>query len=331
MSAGVLGLLSLGILTSFSAAFGELNGLVPQNDDSDLRKTKPQAGVSDEDNSRENKVDENKPWSVAGRVTDADGKPIRGATVKAHCGMGTLFETGSAKTNRDGHYEFRFGPGIWSENKQMVQAATISVHFDDHFEKNLHRQGDLVAAMEKPTDEIGWGGKTEEHLFLPDKPKQVDFVMLPAASLRGRVFDKDGKSPEGIRVAITGPELPPSSNVIDSVRTNAKGEFEITGIPTGYKFQILVEPVKAEHPWLAWASPYIVFRRGETNDIYFDYEIDGKPIDFRCQSLYLMLKGDGVNWKSALQNAAERTLEFKWDGLSTNDKVRAVMASLELN
>lgn len=270
------------------------------------------------------------PWSVHGTVTDGNGQPLEGVEVDAHCGMGTLRQTGTTRTDANGRYVLKFGPGILLADRHSLQMATISARLPGHFEKNLGRQGDLMAALEKPSGEIGRGDQDHANLVLPDQPKTVDFVLLPATRLRGMVVTEDGRRPEGIRVSLTGPELPPSSSVIAQVRTNESGEFAIDDIPTGYPFQILVEPAKAEPPWLAWASPRLNFADGESDDTHLDYAIDGKPIDFSCNRLNLMLQGEGENWKTALAAAADRPLELKWDGLSTDKVVRAGMAFLEL-
>ncbi len=271
------------------------------------------------------------PWTAKGKVTDGEGNPIAGAMVHAHCGIGSLHETGSAVTGKDGRYRLTFGPGIWSDNDSMLQAATISVQLDGHFEKNLHRQGDLLAAMQLPEDgQIGWGDKTADDVFLPGKTKEINFVMLPAAKVKGLVVDQDGKRSEGIRVSLTGHELPPSSSVVAQAKTNAKGEYEIDGIPTGYEFQILIEPKEAKSPWLAWASPPITFVQGDSGDTHLKYSIDGKPVDFSCQQLYLLIHGPGVNWKTALKESAEQPLKLTWDGLAADNTIRAGVAFLEL-
>lgn len=270
------------------------------------------------------------PWSVAGKVTDGDGKPVKGATVRAHCGIGTLRETGSAVTGADGRYQFSFGPGMWSDNEAMVQAATISVQLDGHFEKNLHRQGDLLAAMKLPADgNIGWGNKTADDVFMPGKTRTIDFVMLPATKVSGMVIHH-GHDLEGVQVSLVGEDMPPSSSVVANTRTDGEGRFDLTEIPTGFKYQILVEPAEGKPPWKAWASPALVFVSSDDGDTHIQYAIDGKPVDFSCQQLTLLLQGNGTNWKSALKEAAERNLKLAWDGLSTDTIVRAGMAFLDL-
>ncbi len=288
-----------------------------------------QPKIDDQSNSAESEA--RNPWRVFGLVTDAEAKPIAGATVRAHTGIGSLKLAGEAKTNAAGKYDLQFGQGFVSENKQLVQAATISIEFAGHFEKNLHRQGDRIATMEQPTGELGWGAKTLEDLFLPDKPREINFVMLPAVKVSGLVIGENGDHLDGVRVSLVGDEMPPSSSVVANTRTDKGGRFELTGIPTGYQFQILVEPYEAQPPELGWASAPIVFAQHDDGNAHLEYSsIAGQSIDFSFQHLNLILKGTGTNWKTALKEAREKKLELTWDGLATDTVVRAGMTFLEL-
>lgn len=287
-------------------------------------ETEPQVATKSKQDSRPNT-----PWIAKGTVTDRNGEPMEGVSVVAHCGIGTLRRTGAATTGKDGRYELRFGPGGFGGPK-LVQAATISVHLSGHTEANLHRQGDCVAAMEKPDGEIGWGGKTLEQLFLPNQPKEINFVMVPATSLRGVVL-KNGKPQKNIRVSLTGEQMPPSSSVVGNTRTNDQGEFEIADIPAGFAYQVMVEPAKAESPWLAWASAPIVFGVGANGGIQVACDDEGEKVTFHTQKFQLELQGDGVNWKQALKQGAERRLEFQLEGGSIDDgKIRSRVAAIEL-
>lgn len=271
-----------------------------------------------------------KPWSVNGHVTGSDGKPIEGVLVKAHCGYGTLFQTGSATTDADGKYSFNFGPGIISSNPELVQAATISVKHGGHFEKNLHRHGDLIAAFAIPKREIGWGKKTIDDLFLPGKPKTIDFIMLPSAKFNGLVATESGKRPEGLKVSLVGNDMPPSSSVVAHTRTDEHGRFELTDIPTGFGYQIVVEPAASKSPWLAWASPPMTFKSQDGGHTRIEYSMNDQDSKFTFASLMILLKGDGVNSKTAIKKAAAKKLELTWDGLSVGNDVHARSASLEI-
>ena len=303
-----------------------------QKNDLDENRLDPKSQTTAEPIRLSENSERTKPWVATGRVTDGEGSPIAEATVRAYCGIGTLRETGEATTDAQGYYKLNFGPGIFSEDKVNLQAATISVQLAGHFEKNLHRQGDMLAANTLPEGEIGWGGKKPEDVFLPGITKTIDFVMLPAARFRGTVIDQDGKKLSGVRISLTGDELPPSSSVVAQTRTDDSGRFEIDDIPTGFKFQILIEPAKAESPWLAWASPPIEFVADDSNDAHLRYAETEKVINFSVQSLTLQLHGEGVNWKTSLEQSKSKSFAPKYDGLSNGDGtiVSAGMAWIEL-
>jgi hypothetical protein len=300
-----------------------------------------QAGESDDadpvhQDSTDDAAADKLPWEVTGKVSDRDGRPLEGAEIRAHCGMGTLHQTGSAVSGPDGRFRMRFGPGIWSEDRTAVQAATISVHLPGHFEKNMHRQGDLLAALEPPAGELEWVYERLDDVILPGKPREIDFVMLPAARFKGMLKLADWKPAANYRVSLTGDQLPPSSSVVDEVRTDENGAFEMADIPTGFPFQVLVEPPVAEHPWLGWASPPVEFvfasEDGESTSLHCVYNDGQTRVDFSTQALYLVLMGDGANWRTELAGAAQRPFEPKYDGLSTADgrMVRAGMTTIEL-
>lgn len=262
-----------------------------------------------------------KPWRVFGKVVDQLGQPLSGVGVKAHCGMGTLFETGSDLTGADGSFDFRFGPGIFG-NKKIVQAATISVSMDGHVEENLHRQGGLVAAFEKPTGEIGWGA-SEAELFLPWKPIELTFVMVKAISFKGSVIDQDGKRKAGLKLSLKGENQPPSQSGVAFATTDEHGGYVFSGVPAGYEYQILVRPAERGSPWLAWATSPMKFIHGENDDLHIEYSEDGKSLDFSSNRLDLHLQGEGENWKAALKNASQRSLKLNWDGVSVGNNIRA--------
>lgn len=250
-----------------------------------------------------------KPWRATGTVLGPDGKPLAGVTVRAHSGMGTLFLTGETQSDVHGKYVLDFGPGIWSSNRQAVQAATISVSHPGYFERNLHRQGDLLASWEKPEGDLECGGRTVDELFLPNRPRQVDFQMMPSTEFHGRIVDEQGNPLEGLRVALTGPELPPSSSVAASTHTDKGGRFKFSDLPTGYRFQLLVEPATGKSPWLAWASPFLEFLPAEPGTNRFRMAGSVEPATVVAAEFELRIRGTGVNWRDALRQAAE----LAWD------------------
>jgi outer membrane protein assembly factor BamB/protocatechuate 3,4-dioxygenase beta subunit len=270
-----------------------------------------------------------KPWSVHGRVTDADGKPMPGVVVRAHTGIGTLRGGGQATTDAEGKYAFSFGPGIrFANNDVQLQAATIAPHKDGFFEKNLSRQGDLVAALKMPEGEIGWGGKTKDDVILPGKPRELNFVMLPAAKVSGTLIDKDAKPLAGYGVSLTGRNLYPSSSVMASTKTDDAGRFTLADIPTGFSYQFLVEPAKREPPWNAWASGPYEFKAGGRDDLF----IQRKENELEATRFEIQVVGTGVNWKEALRTGTSfQNLTLPGDTLSTDARVHAAVARLVLD
>lgn len=135
-------------------------------------------------------------WRAFGRVTGIDGKPMAGVEVLAHCGIGTLRNSGRAISGADGRYELEFGTGIGSEpaNGPFMQAAMISGRIAGYFEESLNRQGNCNAADAMPDEaQFNEWGITKARLFLPDRPLEINFVMRPAASTAGQLVDEHGQ------------------------------------------------------------------------------------------------------------------------------------------
>jgi len=273
-------------------------------------------------------ADPKTPWSVRGRVTDGDGKPLAGVLVTAHAGNGTLRQTGKGETDAEGKYGFDFGPGIaYAKNDVQLQAATITAHKAGFFEKNLSRQGGLLAALKLPEGEVGWG-KAKADVILPGQPREIDFVMLPAAKVSGTLIGKDEKPLTGYSISLKGDELPPSSSVIASGKSDGEGRFVLSDIPTGFKWQLLVEPAKREPPWNAWASGPYVFGKASGDDWFI---LRGDE-EFAANRFELQVLGEGVNWKEALKiGAAQEELKITGDSLTGKSRVHAASVRLVLN
>ncbi len=276
-------------------------------------------------------TDPNRPWQATGRVTDIQGQPIVGAVVRAHCGVGSLHETGNATTDELGNYVLHFGPGIFSNNQQLVQAATISVKLDGFFEKNLGRQGDMVAALEKP-ERIEWGDRTEEHLFLPGKPRQIDFVLAPAVSFSGRVLVGDTLQPvKDHSVSLTGKFLPPSTSVVAQTKTDEQGKFSFTNLPTGYAFQLKIESADREQRHNTFASPPLTFLARKFPEFSaVQYSTDQGMLPYHFRDLQINLRGKGKNWREALSTQESKRLILQGDGVFSKEYFQSELVTLEL-
>jgi Tol biopolymer transport system component len=261
----------------------------------------------------EQQLDERWPFSVRGIVRDGNGNPMAGVEMRAHTGIGTLMLTGTALTGSDGRYVLRFGPGMalmrGGRSTVGLQAATISAHRQGYFEKDLGRHGNLAMSDERPEPD---DFKGFADVVLPGQPKQLDFVMVSAVRAAGTLVDADGKPLGGYRMSLTGELLPPSSGVLKSGTTDSAGRFEFRDIPDGpYKFQILVEPPKAEPPWLAWATPPLQFLNPGSRSLAVNVD----QSTFRADRFQIQLVNSGVNWRTALSNAANSKIDYRGDDI----------------
>ncbi len=178
-------------------------------------------------------IEERWPFVVTGTVTDEGGQPVPGAEVRANCGMGTLWQTGKAISGPDGKYMLRFGPGMTSldeESGKWViswQFATVRAYKSGYCEKNLSRHGGLsIAGDAQLVPE-----NPREPFILPNQPYQLDFVMLPAATVKGRLVGEDGRPIAGKRIYVNGDELPPSCSDLTAVDTDENGRFIVGEVP----------------------------------------------------------------------------------------------------
>ncbi|MHC4397012.1 MAG: hypothetical protein ACYS1A_15320 [Planctomycetota bacterium] len=176
------------------------------------------------------------PFSVFGKVADQNGEPLAGVEIRANCGMGTLFRTGETTTDENGQYVLRFGPGILAidentkEQYAGLQAATIHVSKVGYYEENLCRHGGLFMDSKQPQTDNVWGADPDM-VVLPHKPYKLDFVMVPAATIEGKLLNKSDKPITGKRFSITGNELYPSSSALANIETDEKGEFTVDNVP----------------------------------------------------------------------------------------------------
>jgi len=269
-------------------------------------------------------VDPKQPWTVRGRVVDDQGAPVAGAEIIAHCGAGTLQPTGSATTGEDGNYEFKFGPGIMfsGEDHAQTQFASISVRKQGLVEKNLHRQGCCVASLKPPSAEaLKSFGVTKEHVFLPGQPLTIDFALLPAARVRGTLVDEQDRPLAEYSVALTGKELPPSSSVLRSTKTDERGRFELSEIPTSFAFQFDIREPNPKPPWDdSWASPPLFFERSEG----MGFAVHNSQEQIAVEQFRLKIVGTGVHGKAAVAGAEKQPLV--WQGKSQLEQSPGTLA-----
>ena len=197
-------------------------------------------------------------WRVTGRVIDGDGKPMAGVRIVAYTGYGTLHGGGMTASDEHGEYTLRFGPGMYRGNPEDpvgVQAANICPERPGYYERNLHRQGDLLMALHPPSEEELQSWQKEElkgqpvdpkRVVLPDQPRQIDFVMAPAVQVRGRMTTPEGVPYGRMNVSMSGRVLPPCSSAVADGTTNNRGGFYLNDIPRGqFWFEVNRHPRKS--------------------------------------------------------------------------------------
>jgi len=176
---------------------------------------------------------------IRGKVVDEKGDGLAGVKVSAYCGEGSLNRTGETLTGPDGGYSLRFGPGrLMAESNAGpwhvgFQAATIYAAKRGYFGANLTRQGELLMAdhFPAPGEKTGWNVDTNK-LVLPNRPFELNFVLLPAAKITGRLHDEKGASLANWAVCLAGEQLPPSSSAFEETHTDVNGRFQLTDLPT---------------------------------------------------------------------------------------------------
>jgi hypothetical protein len=115
----------------------------------------------------------------------------------------------------------------------MPQVASISARRPGYYERDLSRQGNLLSAyqpLDKQAKEQPWY-KGARGTVLPKAPYTLDFVMLPAATVEGRLVDGTGRPLPARSVSVAGKELPPAQNVLTSVETDPQGYFRLDSVP----------------------------------------------------------------------------------------------------
>jgi hypothetical protein len=97
-------------------------------------------------------------------------------------------------------------------------------------------------------------------------------------------------------VALTGPELPPSSSVQAWTQADAQGHFVLEDIPTTYRFQFEVRMKDVKPPWNdSWASAGLRFERPQAGDLqvwFGDRQI-------QLQEFVLRVVGPGIHGRTA--------------------------------
>ena len=173
------------------------------------------------------------PFIVQGKVTDDAGRPMAGVEVNASCGMGSLFHTGTAKTDQAGKYRLAFGPGGLVAGTKLgvgTQVATVTPRLKGWYEIHLGRRGNLL--MSESKDKLAAEDtKAYAGVVAANEPYELNFTMARGATIRGRLVNEFGTPLEGVDINVTGDILPPSCGILASVKTDDDGRFALESVP----------------------------------------------------------------------------------------------------
>ena len=188
-------------------------------------------------------------------------------SVRAATGIATLVGGGSGTTDENGRFDFRFSRGIFysGENAEQHSQTQVAVFFafrEGFVEQNLCRHDGMASLLPLEENELKRFGKSNDQMTLPDRPRALRFVMVPAARVSGQLVDEAGQPLKDYSVSLTGENLPPASSVLAQVYCDEQGRFEMGEIPSNVAFHFRVRKPRKElgSPWLdSWASPPMTF------------------------------------------------------------------------
>ena len=130
----------------------------------------------------------------------------------------------------DGRYLLRFHAG---RIEGSAHGAIISARKEGYAEKNLGRQGRLLAGSKLPDDE----SCSDPRIILPNKPRQIDFTMLPLPTVHGLLLDEVGKPLAGKGLSLQGDQSPSGYG---GATTNDEGRFQLERVPPGLPWWLLL-------------------------------------------------------------------------------------------
>jgi len=186
-------------------------------------------------------------WIVVGTVTDGDGKPFPGVTIRA-CKVFGRMKTDVAKTttDADGHYRIAFR--LDRDFLSQFRGVMVEPVRDGFIDRELGKSGEfnaLLYAGEKPRrpgDENapeavpenfapGVMRRFAERDLVLGAPGRADFTLLPAGEITGEIVDRQGKPLVGCGIAVSVPGQRSPLDSVASASTDEQGRFRLKGIP----------------------------------------------------------------------------------------------------
>jgi len=170
-----------------------------------------------------------KPMIVTGTVTDSAGAPVEGVIIRATTSSDpTPVETARVKSGADGRYTLRFGAKKGQVVDSFSQQAVISASKDGFYDRDFLDHGvfqitNLSAVQPGPEETATY--------LRPFAPFTLNFTMLAAATIKGRVVDAKGKPLAGRQVQAQCRVKEGSAPVLASAKTDKEGRFVLRDVP----------------------------------------------------------------------------------------------------
>lgn len=182
------------------------------------------------------------PYVVRGVVTDDRDRPLPGVEVVAHAGMGTLFQTGSARTGADGSYLLRFRHGAMmmrSDEHPSMNMVVIGVRAPGYFALELSKDPSFAAYSRRPPREDleKYRAVPDDRMIVAGEPYELDVVMVPSVRVDLRLLDRNGQEMRGWTVGVESlAEPPPSGNSMPGPDTTRPESMTFDLPPGRYRF-----------------------------------------------------------------------------------------------
>jgi hypothetical protein len=159
-------------------------------------------------------------------------------------GIGSLQSTPFVRSGADGRYRITFQPGVMLARKDRpgaLQAAIVGIRKQGYEERDLRQGGNLQMAWELTRQQLAGGWQPgPERTFLPGRPLRVDFVLVPAATLRGRLLKPDGQPLADREVVLVGDRLPPGAGIYGATKTDPDGAFTFRDVSTRHAWSLSI-------------------------------------------------------------------------------------------
>jgi hypothetical protein len=194
--------------------------------------------------------------TFVGRVVDEEREPVAGARVRATNLPSMIFQFGIADIRRGcgvmadflgSAKAFDLPPVVWEFEKLLPIPTTLS-----DAEGNFELKGVPLGLVSIVADKAGARAAVKTTPSGKQPIRKVGDVMLSAGeTLGGAVVDGEGRPVAGVEVlaGIRIPAVPvPAALLQPAGRTGEKGEFKITGLPSGDDAYVATRTSRGQ-PW----------------------------------------------------------------------------------